>query len=172
MAILVGSVLDTLDTPPLAAHLFIFYFGMMSMVTPPVALAAYAAAAISKGDVMRTAFSAFRFALVGFALPFAFVLKPELLMLTKDNQAAGPLMIAATVGITLIAIWGLSTSIAGFASKRLSLPMRGALLLLSLTIFFTRWQDLQLAAQLVAALAIIALLFWSAKSESADTVAG
>ena len=164
MAILVGSVLDTLDTPPLAAHLFIFYFGMMSMVTPPVALAAYAAAAISKGDVMRTAFSAFRFALVGFALPFAFVLKPALLMLTKDNQTAGPLMIAATVGITLIAIWGLSASIAGFASKRLTPPMRGALLMLSLTIFFTRWQDVQLAAQLIAAVAIIALLFWNAKS--------
>ena len=164
MAILVGSVLDTLDTPPLAAHLFIFYFGMMSMVTPPVALAAYAAAAISKGDVMRTAFSAFRFALVGFALPFAFVLKPELLMLTKDNQAAGPVMIVATVGITLIAIWGLSASIAGFASRRLALPMRAALLLLSLTIFFTRWQDVQLAAQLVAAVMITGLLIWNAKS--------
>ena len=158
MAILVGSVLDTLDTPPLAAHLFIFYFGMMSMVTPPVALAAYAAAAISKGDVMRTAFSAFRFALVGFALPFAFVLKPELLMLTKDNQAAGPLMIAATVGITLVAIWGLSASIAGFASKKIGLPLRAALLLLSLTVFFTRWQDVQLVAQLVAATAIVCLL--------------
>ena len=164
MAILVGSVLDTLDTPPLAAHLFIFYFGMMSMVTPPVALAAYAAAAISKGDVMRTAFSAFRFALVGFALPFAFVLKPELLMLTKNNEAAGPLMILATVGITLIAIWGLSASIAGFASKRLGPLMRAALLLLSLIIFFTRWQDIQLAASLVATVAIIGLLFWNAKS--------
>ena len=168
MAILVGSVLDTLDTPPLAAHLFIFYFGMMSMVTPPVALAAYAAAAISKGDVMRTAFSAFRFALVGFALPFAFVLKPQLLMLTKDNQAAGPAMIAATVCITLIAIWGLSVSIAGFASKQLSLPARVGLLLLSLTIFFTRWENFQLAAQCAAALTIVALLYWNAKSASAE----
>jgi TRAP-type uncharacterized transport system fused permease subunit len=131
-------------------------------------LAAYAAAAISKGDVMRTAFSAFRFALVGFALPFAFVLKPELLMLTKDNLPAGPLMIAVTVGITLIAIWGLSASIAGFASKRLGLPMRGILLLLSLTIFFTRWQDVQLAAQLVAATGIFVLLIWNAKFLSAD----
>ena len=170
MAILVGSVLDTLDTPPLAAHLFIFYFGMMSMVTPPVALAAYAGAAISKGDVMRTAFSAFRFALVGFALPFAFVLKPELLMLTRDNQAAGPLMIAATVGITLIAIWGLSASIAGFASKKIGLPLRAALLLLSLTIFFTRWQGVQLAVQLVAAVMIIGLLFWNAKSAGAEAI--
>ena len=169
MAILVGSVLDTLDTPPLAAHLFIFYFGMMSMVTPPVALAAYAAAAISKGEVMRTAFSAFRFALVGFALPFAFVLKPELLMLTKENETAGPLMIAATVCITLVAIWGLSASIAGYASKRIGFLARGVLLLLSLIIFFTRWQDVQIAAQLVAAAGVVAMLIWSARSKKAIT---
>jgi TRAP transporter 4TM/12TM fusion protein len=158
MAILVGSVLTTLDTPPLAAHLFIFYFGMMSMVTPPVALAAYAAAAISNGNVMRTAFAAFRFGLVGFALPFAFVLKPELLMLTKANEAADPLMIAATVGITVVAIWGLAASIAGYACGRLSMVIRVILLASSLTIFFTRWQDLQLIAQLVAAVLIVGLM--------------
>ncbi len=166
MAILVGSVLDTLNTPPLAAHLFIFYFGMMSMVTPPVALAAYAAAAISKGDVMRTALSAFRFALVGFALPFAFVLKPELLMLTRDNQAAGPFMIAATVTITLIAIWGLAASIAGHASKPLGSLVRAALLALSLVVFFTRWQNVQSVAQLIAAAAIVVLLFQNSKIPS------
>ena len=158
MAILVGSVLTTLDTPPLAAHLFIFYFGMMSMVTPPVALAAYAAAAISNGNVMRTAFAAFRFGLVGFALPFAFVLKPELLMLTKANEAADPLMIAATVGITVVAISGLAASIAGYAFGRLSMVIRVILLASSLTIFFTRWQDLQLIAQLVAAVLIVGLM--------------
>jgi TRAP-type uncharacterized transport system fused permease subunit len=164
MAILVGSVLQTLDTPPLAAHLFIFYFGMMSMVTPPVALAAYAAAAIAKGDVMRSAFAAFRFALVGFALPFAFVLKPELLMLTKENVAASPLMIAATVGVTLVGIIGLSASIAGFAFSRVFPAMRLLLLALSLIVFFTRWQDVQLIAQLASATAIIGLIVWNWKS--------
>lgn len=161
MAILVGSVLTTLQTPPLAAHLFIFYFGMMSMVTPPVALAAYAAAAIAKGDVMRSAFAAFRFALVGFALPFAFVLKPELLMLTPDNQAAGPLMIVSTVGITLVGIIGLSASIAGFAFARLGLGLRAVLMALSLTVFFTRWEDTQMIAQLIAATLILCLLVFN-----------
>jgi TRAP transporter 4TM/12TM fusion protein len=161
MAILVGSVLTTLNTPPLAAHLFIFYFGMMSMVTPPVALAAYAAAAIANGDVMKTAFSAFRFSLVGFALPFAFVLKPELLMLTVDNQPAAPLMIAAMVGITLVGTLGLAASIAGFASYRLGWITRGILLVASLTIFFTRWQGIQLTAQLVAAGLIVVLMIVS-----------
>lgn len=169
MAILVGSVLQTLDTPPLAAHLFIFYFGMMSMVTPPVALAAYAAAAIAKGDVMKSAFAAFRFALVGFALPFAFVLKPELLMLTKENVAASPLMVAATVGVTLVGIIGLSASIAGYAFTRLGPAMRIVLLALSLVVFFTRWEDIQLIAQLVSAAAIAGLVIWNWQCNASDS---
>jgi TRAP transporter 4TM/12TM fusion protein len=164
MAILVGSVLETLNTPPLAAHLFIFYFGMMSMVTPPVALAAYAAAAIAKGDVIRSAFAAFRFALVGFALPFAFVLKPQLLMLTSDGQVAGPAMILATIGITLVAICGLAASIAGYSFAKLGMGTRAMLLMLSLVIFFTRWTDVQIAAQLVAGILIAVLLAWNFRS--------
>ncbi len=158
MAILVGSVLTTLKTPPLAAHLFIFYFGMMSMVTPPVALAAYAAAAIAKADVMKAAFAAFRFALVGFALPFAFVLKPELLMLTINNEAAPPSMVVMMVGITLVGILGLAASIAGYAFKVLSFPVRSVLLGLSLLVFFTRWQEWQIAVQLVAVGMIVILM--------------
>jgi TRAP-type uncharacterized transport system fused permease subunit len=161
-------VLTTLDTPPLAAHLFVFYFGMMSMVTPPVALAAYAAAAISKGEVMRTAFAAFRFAMVGFALPYAFVLKPELLMLTKSNEAAEPLLIAATVGIIVVAIWGLAASIAGYAFGRIGGIIRIALLISSLTIFFTRWQDLQLIAQLVAATLIVVLMLFNWRQSAGE----
>ena len=65
MATLVGPVLAELGLVPLAAHLFIFYFGMMAMVTPPVALAAYTAAAIAGTGIMQTGVAAFRFALVG-----------------------------------------------------------------------------------------------------------
>ena len=146
MAILVGSVLKSLNTPDLAAHLFIFYFGMMSMVTPPVALAAYAGAAIAKANVMKSALAAFRFALAGFALPFAFVFRPELLMLTteyveqggesiKTVAAASPLMITLNVAIILMAIVGLAAAIAGFAFNKLNKVMRLILLLASLTLF-------------------------------------
>ncbi len=158
MAILVGSVLPTLQTPPLAAHLFIFYFGMMSMVTPPVALAGYAAAAIAEADVMKSAFAAFRFALVGFALPFAFVLKPELLMLTVDNEAAEPIRIAGTVALTLIAIGGLAPAIAGHAFHRINWGSRIFLLGLSLLVFLTRMSGPQLTAQLIAAGLILLML--------------
>ena len=89
LATLIGPVLGNLGVVPLAAHFFIFYFGMMSMVTPPVALAAYAAASIAGTNIMETSFAAFRFALVGFTLPFIFVYRPELLMLTPTGEAAG-----------------------------------------------------------------------------------
>ncbi len=66
MATLMGSLLGELGVLPLVAHLFIFYFGMMSMVTPPVALAGYASASIAESPIMKTSFAAFRFSLVGF----------------------------------------------------------------------------------------------------------
>ncbi len=88
MATLIGPVLGQLGVVPLAAHLFIFYFGMMSMVTPPVALAAYAAASIAGASIMKTALAAFRFALVGFTLPYMFVLRPQLLMLDSSGETA------------------------------------------------------------------------------------
>jgi TRAP-type uncharacterized transport system fused permease subunit len=155
MASLVGKVLVSLDTPPLAAHLFVFYFGMMSMVTPPVALAAYAAAAISKGNVMRTAFEAFRFSLVGFALPFAFVLKPELIMLTTDNQPASWLAIFVAV---VVAVVGLSAAVAGYFSRSLGWGWRAALLVSSLVVFFTRSSGIQWTVQLLAVGAISVVL--------------
>jgi TRAP-type uncharacterized transport system fused permease subunit len=153
-----------LQTPPLAAHLFIFYFGMMSMVTPPVALAAYAGAAIAKADVMKSAFAAFRFALVGFALPFAFVLSPELILLTPDNQPASIVTVVSSVGLTLIAILGLAAGIAGFAFTRLGGMTRAVLVCISLVVFFCRLQGIELAIQAIAVVAIGAILALNFKS--------
>jgi len=169
MAILVGSVLETLNTPPLAAHLFIFYFGMMSMVTPPVALAAYAGAAIAKADVIKSAFAAFRFALVGFALPFAFVLRPELLMLTSENATANPLMIAAHVATTLVGVIGLAASIAGYGFNRMVALWRVPLFVFSVAIFFTNWDQWQLLVHLIAVSLVVALLVINFKTGSKAT---
>ena len=165
VALTVNSVLSMLNTPPLAAHLFIFYFGMMSMVTPPVALAAYAGAAIAKADVIKSAFAAFRFAMVGFALPFAFVLRPELLMLTPENVMANPLLIAAHVATTLVGVIGLAASIAGYGFKAIAGLWRIPLFICSIAIFFTRWDDWQFIAHLVAVGLVIVLLAINFKSQ-------
>ncbi|MEE2827241.1 MAG: TRAP transporter fused permease subunit [Planctomycetota bacterium] len=150
MAILLGSVLSHLQTAPLAAHLFIFYFGILSMVTPPVALAAYAAAAIAKADVMRSALAAFRFSLVGFALPYAFVLRPELVMLTADNEPASFMAVLVNVLITLFGIFGLAAGISGYAFQRISLGWQIPLLASSLALFFLRLHGWQLTVQIIA----------------------
>jgi len=113
MATLMGPVLNQLGVVPLAAHLFIFYFGMMSMVTPPVALAAYAAASIAGANVMKCSFAAFRFALVGFTLPFIFVYRPELLLLTPPTGEG--YNIAALIGALLVAVAGIAAFAAGIS---------------------------------------------------------
>jgi TRAP-type uncharacterized transport system fused permease subunit len=65
---------------PIAAHLFIFYFGMLSMVTPPVCIASYAAATIGKTDPIRTGWEAMRLCSIAYVIPFLFVFSPSLLL--------------------------------------------------------------------------------------------
>lgn len=156
MAGIVTFALRGLNTPELAAHLFIFYFGMMSMVTPPVALAAYAAAAISKGQAIATSFQAFRFALVGFALPFFFVFNPELLMLAQDGSAAPLTSVVLAVIVALVATYGLAAAIAGQAAGQLNWAWRSGLLTLSLIILLTRIGDHWIST--AAIIALVALL--------------
>ncbi len=136
MAILVGPVLLDLGVVPLAAHFFIFYFGMMSMVTPPVALAAYAAAAIAGSGIMTTAFAAFRFALVGFALPYAFVLRPALLWLSNDGSTPALWTVVGNFSLTLVGTVILAAAIAGYIFNKLSLWARALLFIAAIVLFF------------------------------------
>ena len=80
LVVLVVPALVDLGVQPLAAHLFVLYFGVISNITPPVALAAYAAAGLSKGNPNKTGFVAFKLALSGFILPFMFVYNNVLMM--------------------------------------------------------------------------------------------
>ena len=127
MATLIGPVLGNLGVIPLAAHLFIFYFGMMSMVTPPVALAAYAAASIAGTRIMPTGLAAFRFALVGFTLPYMFIYRPELLMLTASGEPAGWLEMLLPVAIATLGVTCFAAGIAGQLSRPLGLGLRLAI---------------------------------------------
>jgi len=81
LAVLVAPALVEQGIVPIAAHLYIFYFGMMSMITPPVCLAAYAAATIAGSDPIRTGWTAMRLAITAFVVPVLFVLQPALLLL-------------------------------------------------------------------------------------------
>ena len=124
LATLIGPALGNLGVVPLAAHLFIFYFGLMSMVTPPVALAAYTAASIAGSPIMRTGVAAFRFALIGFVLPFVFVYRPQLLMLDATGGVASPFAITLAFLVTALALLPLAIAIAGYFHRPVSLPRR------------------------------------------------
>ena len=98
LAALGAPALTELGVPLLAAHLFIFYFGCLSNITPPVALAAYAAAGVAGSSPLRTGVTALGLAIGGFLIPFAFVYDPLLLL----NGA--PLAIAATTVTAAIGV--------------------------------------------------------------------
>ena len=81
LAVLVAPGLSKLGIVPIAAHLFIFYFGMLSMITPPVCLASYAAASIGKTDPVRTGWEGMRLCAIAYVVPFLFVFSPSLLLI-------------------------------------------------------------------------------------------
>jgi TRAP transporter 4TM/12TM fusion protein len=80
LAVLVAPGLAKLGIMPIAAHLFIFYFGMLSMITPPVCIASYAAATIGRTDPIRTGWEAMRLCSIAYIVPFLFVFSPSLLL--------------------------------------------------------------------------------------------
>jgi TRAP transporter 4TM/12TM fusion protein len=120
LATLIGDVLGDLGVVPLAGHMFIFYFGMLSMVTPPVALAAFAASSIAGAPMMATAMAAFRVALVGFFLPFMFVFRPELLMLAPGGEAAAVSDIVAAFAIAVIGVAAFAVGLSGYFVRAVS----------------------------------------------------
>ena len=171
MAILVGPVLLDLGVVPLAAHFFIFYFGMMSMVTPPVALAAYAASAIAGSGIMATGFAAFRFALVGFALPYAFVLRPALLWLSESGGTPEIWTVFVNFSLTLIGTVLLATAIAGYIFNKLSLWARCFLFVAALILFFAP-TDLQFIwLHGIVAFTSVAIFYynWRTKEKTHET---
>ncbi|MCH7675683.1 TRAP transporter fused permease subunit [candidate division KSB1 bacterium] len=169
VATFVGPILGEMGVVPLSAHLFIFYFGMMSMVTPPVALAAYTAATIAGAGIMQTAFAAFRFALVGFALPYAFVLRPELLLLSPDGGAAGFFSIALNVFVTLLGIVALAGGIVGYWFRPLVFWQRILLIAAALVFFFSQSEGAQIWMQVLCFLVIVVIGFLNLRSKELNT---
>ena len=101
-AAMMGPVLAQLQVPTLAAHMFILYYAVMSALTPPVAVAAYAASSIAEDNPLHIALLAVKFALAAFIIPFAFVYGPELLMIGSPLKIIISLLTAAA-GLILLA---------------------------------------------------------------------
>ena len=101
--------------PTLAAHFFVFYFGIVADITPPVALAAYAGSAIAKAPPMKTAFNATRLAIAAFIVPYIFALNPSLLLIDSTPFSIVTICITAVVGI-----FGVSAGLSGYIYKRMN----------------------------------------------------
>jgi len=124
-ASVVAPGLQQIGIPPLVAHFFVFYYAVLSAITPPVALAGYAAAAISGTDPLKTAVTSFKFGLAAFIVPFMFFYNPALLMEGSWSEIL-QVFITASMGIYLLA-----AAIQGwFLSGRVN-PVQRSLLLVA-----------------------------------------
>ncbi len=109
MATITAPIVMNMGVPMLAAHMFVFYFGIVADITPPVALAAYAGAAIAKADPFKTGLIATRLAITAFIVPYMFAFNPAMLLI--DTNALEVILITIT---SLIGIFGVSVSMEGY----------------------------------------------------------
>ena len=93
-----------------AAHFFVFYFGIVADLTPPVALASYAGAAIAQSNPMKTALTSTKLAIAAFIVPYAFALNPAMLFIDVD----GPLQVVMIIVTSLVGIFGVSSALQGY----------------------------------------------------------
>ncbi len=124
LAALVAPSLVEAGIDPIAAHLFILYFGMMSMITPPVALAAFAAATITEDDPLATGIASMRIGWAAFILPFIFVETPAILM------QGSWIDIALNLGLAIIGVIAVTAGIVGYWSRGLGPMLRIAFTIL------------------------------------------
>ena len=114
LATVIAPALADMGIPLLTAHLFVFFFGCVSTITPPVALASYVAAGVAGADINRVGWTAFRFGLVCYLLPFAFAFGPGLL------AEGGFWIVTTTVATGVVGVFLLASAIVGFLRARLA----------------------------------------------------
>ena len=119
MASTCAPILITIGVPKMAAHFFVFYFGIVADITPPVALAAYAGSAIAKSNPMKTGINASKLAIGAFVVPYIFCMNPAMLLI--DVTAFKVIQIIVT---SLIGIFGVAAAMNGFLFQKLSWPAR------------------------------------------------
>lgn len=119
MAATTAPILIRMGVPTLAAHFFVFYFGIVADITPPVALAAYAGSAIARSNPMKTAFNASRLAIAIFIVPYVFCYNPALLLI----DTTVPAIIQITVS-SLIGIFGVAAAFEGYLLAKINPVVR------------------------------------------------
>ena len=122
MAATTAPILIRMGVPTMAAHFFVFYFGIVADITPPVALAAYAGSAIAKSNPMKTAFNASKLAIAVFIVPYMFCYNPAMLLI--DTNVLTVLGIAVTAAI---GIFGVAAALEGYCFSAMNPAIRIAI---------------------------------------------
>ena len=111
MASTCAPILFKMNVPLIAAHFFVFYYGIVADITPPVALAAYAGSAISGGSPMKTGVNATRLAIAGFIIPFIFAMSPDMLLINTTWYEVALITVTSIVGM-----YGVTYGLSGFSA--------------------------------------------------------
>jgi TRAP-type uncharacterized transport system fused permease subunit len=159
LAALLIPALIKLGVPPIAAHMFAFYFGCLSAVTPPECLAVYAAASISRCSVWGAGWQAVKFAAAGFVVPFFFIYYPALLFQGTWGEI-GLALLSGTIGVIALA-----AGLEGYFLRRATWPERGMFLAAALLLI-----DPKLVTD-VLGLALLGAALLAQKLRRADDVA-
>ena len=155
LAIVMVPAIIAMDVNPIAAHLFIIYWASISYITPPVGLAAFAAAGISKASPMATSFEAMRFGAVKYVVPFGFVLNPALV-------AQGSLQNIILSGLaSIVAVFAISATFSGYlqlVEARVNIPLRIALGIGGFMMFLPQWSITLAGLAIIVAVAVLAVV--------------
>ena len=119
MASTCAPILITIGVPKIAAHFFVFYFGIVADITPPVALAAYAGSAIAESNPMKTGINATKLAIAAFIVPYIFCLNTSMLLVD-----ASALQVAEIIITSLLGIFGVAACMNGHLFKAIPWPLR------------------------------------------------
>ena len=109
-----------IGVPLMAAHFFVFYFGIVADITPPVALAAYAGSAIAKADPMKTGVNATKLAIAAFIVPYIFAMNPQMLLVNVDSA----FQVVQIIISSLLGLFGVAAALNGFLYRHIPTPVR------------------------------------------------
>ena len=134
MAATCAPILIRMGVPVLAAHFFVFYFGIVADITPPVALAAYAGSAIAKSNPMKTAFHASRLAVGAFIVPYIICINPALILINTSIP-----QVALIIVTSLFGIFGLSAALEGYLKRQMNPIVRIIMAIGGILLIYPGW---------------------------------
>jgi len=166
LAVLIAPALIELGVRPMAAHLFIFYFGMLSMITPPVCVATYTAASLAEANFWRAGGLGVRLGIVAYIVPFLFVFHPALLL---DGDAV---QLIVTTASALLAVCLIAVGLVGYLFAATGFVLRGLFVAAGLMLFFPPSSNFLLAVNACGVVLAALLVLRNHRSRAVSARAG